>query len=104
MSRPLHFFGSLGLINMSAGSAVALWLLMEKVLYRTNVVERNALLLAFAAVSASLLRQHESPVLISLATVGRKKNQAPRRQLARNLADGMRRHPPVDRADADCLY
>jgi glycosyltransferase involved in cell wall biosynthesis len=50
MSRPLHFFGRLGLINMSAGSAVALCLLMGKVLYRTNVVEQHALLLVFAAV------------------------------------------------------
>src|SRR6201993_2172938 len=50
MSRPLHFFGRLGLISMSAGSAVALWLLMCKVLFRTNVVEQHALLLVFAAV------------------------------------------------------
>ena len=50
MSRPLHFFGSLGLINMSAGSAVAFCLLMEKVLFQTNVVEKHALLLVFAAV------------------------------------------------------
>jgi glycosyltransferase involved in cell wall biosynthesis len=50
MSRPLHFFGRLGLINMSAGSALALWLLVSKVLYRTNVVEQHALLLVFAAV------------------------------------------------------
>ena len=50
MSRPLHFFGRLGLINMTAGSAVALWLLVWKVLYRTNVVEQHALLLVFAAV------------------------------------------------------
>jgi glycosyltransferase involved in cell wall biosynthesis len=50
MSRPLHFFGRLGLINMSAGSAAALWLLLSKVFYRTNVVEQHALLLVFAAV------------------------------------------------------
>src|ERR1700726_219402 len=50
MSRPLHFFGRLGLINMSAGSAVALCLLVGKVLYRTNVVEQHALLLVLAAV------------------------------------------------------
>jgi 2-polyprenyl-6-methoxyphenol hydroxylase-like FAD-dependent oxidoreductase len=37
-------------INMSAGSAVALWLLLSKVLYRINVVEEHALLLVFAAV------------------------------------------------------
>jgi glycosyltransferase involved in cell wall biosynthesis len=50
MSRPLHFFGRLGLLNMCAGSALALWLLLWKVLYRTNVVEQHALLLVFAAV------------------------------------------------------
>lgn len=50
MTRPLHFFGRLGLINISAGSAVAFGLLVEKALYRTNVVEQHALLLVFAAV------------------------------------------------------
>jgi hypothetical protein len=50
MSRPLHFFGRLGLINMSVGSGLALWLLVWKVLYRTNVVEQHALLLVFSAV------------------------------------------------------
>src|SRR5215470_9079678 len=50
MSRPLHFFGRLGLINMSAGSAVALWLVIWKIFYRTNVMEQHALLLVFAAI------------------------------------------------------
>jgi 2-polyprenyl-6-methoxyphenol hydroxylase-like FAD-dependent oxidoreductase len=65
MSRPLHFFGRLGLINMSAGSAVALWLLVWKVLYRTNVVEQHALLLVFAAVLV-LLGLH----LVALGLLG----------------------------------
>ena len=65
MSRPLHFFGRLGLINMGAGSAVALWLLMWKVLYRTNVVEQHALLLVFAAVLV-LLGLH----LVALGLLG----------------------------------
>ena len=50
MSRPLHFFGRLGLLNMCAGFALALWLLVWKVLHRTNVVQQHALLLVFAAV------------------------------------------------------
>ncbi|HXZ33600.1 MAG TPA: glycosyltransferase family 2 protein [Terriglobales bacterium] len=50
MSRPLHFFGRLGLFNMTAGSAVALWLLLGKILYGTNVVPQHGLLLVFAAV------------------------------------------------------
>jgi glycosyltransferase involved in cell wall biosynthesis len=65
MSRPLHFFGRLGLINMSAGSAVALWLLMEKALYRTSVVEQHALLLVFAAVLVLLGLQ-----LVALGLLG----------------------------------
>jgi hypothetical protein len=65
MSRPLHFFGRLGVINMSAGSAVALWLLIEKVLYRTNVVEQHALLLVFAAVLVLLGLQ-----LVALGLLG----------------------------------
>jgi glycosyltransferase involved in cell wall biosynthesis len=65
MSRPLHFFGRLGLINMSAGSAVALWLLMEKALYRTSVVDKHALLLVFAAVLVLLGLQ-----LVALGLLG----------------------------------
>src|SRR6516164_2229072 len=65
MSRPLHFFGRLGLINMGAVSAVALWLLMEKALYRTSVVEQHALLLVFAAVLVLLGLQ-----LVALGLLG----------------------------------
>jgi hypothetical protein len=50
MSRPLHFFGRLGVINMGLGSTVALWLLVWKVFTRTDVVQQHGLLLVFAAV------------------------------------------------------
>ena len=50
MSRPLHFFGRLGLINMGAGSAVAFWLLLSKLLHGTDVLQEHGLLLVFAAV------------------------------------------------------
>jgi hypothetical protein len=50
MSRPLHFFGRLGVINMGLGSAVALWLLIWKVLTGIDVVQQHGLLLVFAAV------------------------------------------------------
>ena len=50
MSRPLHFFGRLGVINMGVGSAVALWLLIWKVLTGIDVVQQHGLLLVFAAV------------------------------------------------------
>jgi len=48
MSRPLHFFGRLGLINMAAGSAIAFWLLVWKVIYRTSIVQQHGLLMVFA--------------------------------------------------------
>jgi len=50
MSRPLHFFGRLGAINMGLGSAVALWLLLWKVVTGTDVLDQHGLLLVFAAV------------------------------------------------------
>ena len=48
MSRPLHFFGRLGLINMAAGSAIAFWLLVWKVIYGTSIVQQHGLLMVFA--------------------------------------------------------
>jgi glycosyltransferase involved in cell wall biosynthesis len=50
MSRPLHFFGRLGAISMGVGSAVALWLLVWKVLTGIDLVQQHGLLLVFAAV------------------------------------------------------
>src|SRR5262250_994854 len=65
MSRPLHFFGRLGVINMSAGFGIALWLLMWKVLLGTSVVQQHGLLLIFAAVLV-LLGLH----LVALGLLG----------------------------------
>lgn len=65
MSRPLHFFGRLGLINMSAGSAVAIWLLTWKLLHGTDVLQEHGLLLVFAAVLILLGLQ-----LIALGLLG----------------------------------
>ncbi len=50
MSRPLHFFGRLGVINMGLGSAVAVWLFLRKVLAGIDVVQQHGLLLVFASV------------------------------------------------------
>jgi hypothetical protein len=50
MSRPLHFFGRLGAINMGLGSALGLWLLIWKVATGTDVLQQHGLLLVFAAV------------------------------------------------------
>ena len=65
MSRPLHFFGRLGLINMTAGSAVAFWLLIWKLLHGTDVLPEHGLLLIFAGVLILLGLQ-----LIALGLLG----------------------------------
>jgi glycosyltransferase involved in cell wall biosynthesis len=65
MSRPLHFFGRMGLINMTAGSAVAFWLLIWKFLHGTDVLPEHGLLLIFAAVLILLGLQ-----LIALGLLG----------------------------------
>ena len=34
LSRPLHFFGTVGMLSIMAGSAIALWLLVQKLLHQ----------------------------------------------------------------------
>jgi glycosyltransferase involved in cell wall biosynthesis len=50
MSRPLHFFGRLGLINMMLGSALGFWLLAWKVIFGMSIVQQHGVLLVLAAV------------------------------------------------------
>ncbi len=50
MSRPLHFFGRLGLINMMLGSAIAFWLVAWKVIFGMSIVQEHGLLMVVAAV------------------------------------------------------
>jgi glycosyltransferase involved in cell wall biosynthesis len=50
MSRPLHFFGRLGLINVTAGSAITFGLFAWKLISGTNVLQEHGLLMIFAAV------------------------------------------------------
>src|SRR5436190_1468108 len=50
LARPLHFFGSFGMAGIASGLAIALWLLMTKVLYRVNVMDQHGPLLVFGAV------------------------------------------------------
>jgi len=52
MSRPLHFFGRLGVLNMGLGSALALSLLIWKVVTGIDVVQQHGLVLVFAAVQS----------------------------------------------------
>ena len=50
MSRPLHFFGRLGLIPMMAGTAMAFWLLVAKVFYGISIMQEHGPAMTFAAV------------------------------------------------------
>lgn len=50
MSRPLHFFGRLGMLAMSVGSALAICLLFWKVASGGNIVQSHGMILASAAV------------------------------------------------------
>ena len=52
MSRPLHFFGRLGVMNIVLGSAISLWLLIWKILTGIDVVQQHGLLLVFATVQS----------------------------------------------------
>jgi glycosyltransferase involved in cell wall biosynthesis len=50
LSRPLHFFGSVGMISILAGCAVAGWLVSEKVLHQADVMTQHGPLIIFASV------------------------------------------------------
>jgi glycosyltransferase involved in cell wall biosynthesis len=50
LSRPLHFFGTAGVVAMFCGSALELWMLLWKLLYRVNVMANHGCLLIFSAV------------------------------------------------------
>jgi len=50
LSRPLHFFGTLGMLSIFAGSGVTLWLLIEKFLNHADVMTHHGPLMIFGAV------------------------------------------------------
>jgi glycosyltransferase involved in cell wall biosynthesis len=50
LSRPLHFFGTVGMLGIGAGSLISLWLMAVKVLYHVHVMDDHGPLLVFAAV------------------------------------------------------
>jgi glycosyltransferase involved in cell wall biosynthesis len=50
LSRPLHFFGTLGMLSIFSGSGVALWLIAQKLLHQTSVMANHAPLMMFGAV------------------------------------------------------
>jgi glycosyltransferase involved in cell wall biosynthesis len=50
LSRPLHFFGTVGTVSIVSGCGVAFWLALEKVLHQADVMTKHGPLMIFAAV------------------------------------------------------
>src|SRR5258705_4600600 len=50
LSRPLHFFGTFGMLSMMAGSSVAGWLGVQKVFHDSHLLVQHGPLMIFAAV------------------------------------------------------
>ncbi len=50
LSRPLHFFGTFGMLSILAGSGVTLWLLVEKFLHHSPMMANHGPLMIFTAV------------------------------------------------------
>ena len=50
LARPLHFFGSLGMLCMFTGSGIASWLLLEKFWRHVSLMGEHGPLMIFAAV------------------------------------------------------
>src|SRR5689334_4467759 len=49
-SSDLHFFGTLGMLSIFAGSGMAVWLLIEKFLRHVSLMGQHGPLMIFAAV------------------------------------------------------
>jgi len=50
LARPLHFFGTVGMLSICAGTGVTGWLLVEKFLYHQSVMTQHGPLMIFGAV------------------------------------------------------
>jgi glycosyltransferase involved in cell wall biosynthesis len=50
LSRPLHFFGTVGVLGMAVGSLIAFWLMIMKVMWHTHVMDEHGPLLVSAGV------------------------------------------------------
>jgi len=48
ITRPLHFFGPVGLLSMSAGMIIGFWMLVQKVISGGNMFEQHGPLIIFA--------------------------------------------------------
>jgi glycosyltransferase involved in cell wall biosynthesis len=50
LARPLHFFGSIGMTSIFAGSGIAVWLLIQKFLHHSEVMTNHGPMMIFGAV------------------------------------------------------
>ena len=50
LSRPLHFFGTFGMMSMFAGSGLTVWLVVEKFVHHHPVMDQHGPMMVFAAV------------------------------------------------------
>jgi glycosyltransferase involved in cell wall biosynthesis len=50
LSRPLHFFGTVGMMSILAGSGMGTWLLIQKFLKHSAVMDQHGPMMVFAAV------------------------------------------------------
>ncbi len=50
VTRPLHFFGSLGLLSTTMGMAIMVWMLAKKAFYGTEILEQHGPLMLLGAV------------------------------------------------------
>ncbi len=50
LSRPLHFFGTVGMAGVFGGSVIALWMMALKLFFHANVMDQHGPLLILAAV------------------------------------------------------
>jgi glycosyltransferase involved in cell wall biosynthesis len=50
LARPLHFFGTMGMVSIFSGASISLWLVIEKLLYHQDTMTEHGPLMIFAAV------------------------------------------------------
>src|SRR6266849_3718692 len=50
LSRPLHFFGTVGMFSILAGCGISGWLILQKLLHQADVMTQHGPLMMFSAV------------------------------------------------------
>jgi glycosyltransferase involved in cell wall biosynthesis len=50
LSRPLHFFGTVGMMSIFSGGGIALWLMLDKLFHHSDTMAQHGPLMIFAAV------------------------------------------------------